>query len=227
MDTLSNETGIKWELAAGKPLLVAFAGQAHRLYEFEHFEFVKSTSHADCSKIYCLDPYQVWYQRGINDELNTIPKVVSKLEGLIAEACPSYVRFIGVSAGGFAATLFGHLLSVDSVYAFGCQTFLTGELESRYYVPGMEDYDTKGIVIPSGPDSVLDLEPLLRVSNNKTDYELHIGSGSVKDGIYARHIEHCRGVSIKHYPCSTHACASQMLRDSGRLSSVVLEGFNN
>lgn len=225
MDTLSNESGIKWTLSPGKALIVAFAGQAHRLYEFEHFEFVRSTAHADCSKVYCLDPKFVWYQTGINEELNSIPKVTDKLRGLIEEANPSQVRFIGVSAGGFAAIMFGHFLRVDSVHAFGCQTFLTKELEEQYYVAGMEDYDTKGLELPSREDCILDLAPLLTEWNGKTDYTLHVGSGSVKDVIYARHLEQCPGVSIEYYPCKTHACASQMLLGQGVLSKVILGGL--
>lgn len=225
MDTLSNERGIKWVLSPGKALIVAFAGQAHRLYEFEHFEFVRSTSHADCSKVYCLDPNFIWYQTGINAELNSIPKVANKLQGLIEEASPSHVRFIGVSAGGFAAIMFGHLLGADSVHAFGCQTFLTRGLEDLYYTPGMEDYDTVGREVPSVPEGILDLAPLLANWNGRTTYTLHVGSGSTKDVIYARHLEQCPGISIRYYPCKTHACASQMLQDQGTLASVVLEGL--
>lgn len=225
MDTLSNESGIKWEITPGKALLVAFAGQAKRLYEFEHFEFVKSTAHADCSKIYCLDPNLNWYQSGINAELNSIPKMSAYLQELLNLAQPTHVRFIGVSAGGFAALLFGHLLKADSVLAFGCQTFLIPELEEQYRVPGMEEYDTKGKSIPSGGEYILDLYPLLSTWNGKTIYTLHVGEGCLKDRIYAEHLKACPNVQIKYYSCNTHACASQLLQAQGKLSEVVLAGL--
>jgi hypothetical protein len=230
MDTLSNEKGIKWELNPGKALIITFAGMASRLIELEHFEFVRTTRHADCSKIYCLDNKYVWYQQGLNEDLDSISKTATKLQELIEEAQPTHLRLVGVSAGGFAAIMFGYLLKADTVHAFGPQTFLTPELEQRYYEEGMEAYDTFPQIhqLLSEPPLVdyyvPDLRALLSESNGHTKYFLHVGKGSKKDVIYAKHIENCLGVEIKYYGCASHACATHVIQQqvTGGLSAVIL-----
>jgi len=233
MDTLSNEAGMKWEINRGTPLILTFAGMAARLYEFEHYEFVRTTKHVNCSKIYCLDQKYIYYQEGISDEVNSLPKMTGRLRELVNEAEPSNIRCLGVSAGGFASLLFGHLLEVDVVHAFGPQTFLTTELENRYYESGMEDYDTLGSkrllldeAMRRNPDQcIFDLAPVLKEWNGKTHHVVHVGRGSKKDVAYAKHIAGCPGVEVRYYACNTHACASQTLKYQGRLSQVVLEGI--
>lgn len=233
MDTLSNTDGIKWEINKGTPLILTFAGMATQLYEFEHYEFVRTTKYVNCSKIYCLDKTYTYYQEGINDEINSLSKMTEKLQELVVEAAPTNIRCLGASAGGFASLFFGHQLKADVVHVFGAQTFLTTELEDKYYEPGMEDYDTlEGIrarldeVMRKNPEQcVFDLESVLKNGNGKTRYVVHVGRGCQKDSAAASHIENCPGVEVKRYACNTHACASQMLQQSGRLSSVVLEGI--
>ena len=233
MDTLSNDNGIKWEINKGTPLVLTFAGMASRLNEFEHYEFVRTTKHVNCSKIYCLDKKYIYYQEGINAEINSLSKMTEKLQELVAEAAPTNIRCLGVSAGGFASLFFGHQLKADVVHVFGAQTFLTTELEDRYREPGMEAYDTLGDTrvgldeaMRKNPEQcVFDLEPVLKNGNGKTRYVLHVGQGCHKDSAAARHLENCPGVEVKRYACNTHACASQMLQCDGGLSSVVLEGI--
>jgi hypothetical protein len=234
MDTLSNVTGIKCEINPGTPLILTFAGMASQLFEFEHYEFVRTTQHADCSKIYCYDKNYTWYQSGVNDELNSLGKLTDKLKELSATAAPSNIRCLGVSAGGFASLFFGHHLKADVVHAFGTQTFLTRELEEQYYEEGMEAYDTgdgvrvklDAVMSKQPNECFFDLEPVLRDWNGKTQYVVHVGKGSKKDVAAAKHIENCPGVQIKYYNCNTHACASQMLQHSGQLSGVVLENLH-
>ena len=236
MDTLSNEKGLKWEFQKNTPLIIAFAGMAENLNELNHFEFVKSTRHANCSKIYCLDAGYFWYQHGLTTpEVGSISKLVDKLKALICEAAPTHIRCIGVSAGGFAAILFGYLLKVDIVHAFGPQIFLTRELEERYrpQIQGCDGgkYDTGEKLrirldsLEGVPGHVLDLEPVLRAGNGKTKFILHVGKDHKRDMVHANHIKECLGVEIKPYNCAGHACASQMLVQSGQLSKVILEGI--
>ena len=51
---------LMWEISKGTPVVIAFTGMADRLHEMS-FEWVGSTKEANCSKIYCKDPDQMWF----------------------------------------------------------------------------------------------------------------------------------------------------------------------
>jgi len=68
--------------------------------------------------IYLRDIYKQWYVKGINEEFDSIIKV----KELLSELTAGYkCTFIGSSAGGYAATLFGELLNADKVFNFAGQ----------------------------------------------------------------------------------------------------------
>ena len=59
------------------------------------------------------------YQRGIPGLTGTIEETAHWLQRAIDHSRPNTVRTIGGSMGGYAALLFGHLLSADAVYCTG------------------------------------------------------------------------------------------------------------
>lgn len=68
--------------------------------------------------IYIRDIYKQWYIEGINDEFNNI----DKLKCLLAKLTNGYkCTFVGSSAGGYAATLFGGLLGAEKIFNFAGQ----------------------------------------------------------------------------------------------------------
>src|SRR5260221_1260655 len=100
------------------PLLISFAGLG------EEFNFGKTLGVYRVNVIYLRDLNHNWYVNGIPDAGNTVAEVARFLVLKIEEIRPSKVVMLGVSAGGFAALLYGCLLHADAILAFSPQTFM-------------------------------------------------------------------------------------------------------
>ncbi len=174
-------------------LVVSFAGHGLGLGTLPRPEFVgflsKHFAHLD--KHFFIDKTNTWYHRGIEGKSSDIPSTVAYLRTVIAGY--SRVVFIGSSAGGYAALLFGSLLAVDTVLAFKPQTILPVKL---------------------GPHD--DVRPFL---NKTTRYEIY-GDTSEPKGYH--HISHCdhlfgpENVSVHRLP----ALDLKRMRDSGELLKI-------
>lgn len=76
--------------------------------------------------IFIRDIKKQWYLGGINNEINSVEKILEFLE---SETKGYSVITIGSSAGGFAAVLFGQLLGAKSIFTFNGQ-FVVDDLLS-------------------------------------------------------------------------------------------------
>jgi hypothetical protein len=65
-----------------------------------------------------------WYQLGINDEFDSIDKCTQLFRRLIDHFTPRQSLAVGMSMGGYAATVFGLLLQLDYVTAFTPEVIL-------------------------------------------------------------------------------------------------------
>jgi hypothetical protein len=78
--------------------------------------FADPTFRANVVFINCRD--NSWYQIGVNDEYNSIDKCADLLKSILNYFSPVHSLCVGMSMGGYAATLFGLLLRVDYVTTF-------------------------------------------------------------------------------------------------------------
>lgn len=200
-------------------LTIAFAGLPLGLFEVRH-DFYKFTSGDGCSKIFCKDVQLLWYQKGLDTNLNSVPAVRSKLQEIVNEINPTKVTCIGLSAGAYAALLFGSLLGADVVHAFGPQTFLSRELREQYGI-GYQWWGAEmEVVYEKAPDQTYyDLRPFL-MSNTKTRFLLHVGERCEIDQKYASHLRDVPGVEILEYDTAEHSPAAYLKRE-GRLAQVL------
>ena len=76
------------------------------------------------NRILIRDPLNAWYHRGIPGLGRTVDDSAIKLKGLMQKISPSQVTTIGQSMGAYAAIMFGQLLGVDQILAFGPLSFL-------------------------------------------------------------------------------------------------------
>jgi len=104
-------------------LFVAFGGIRQGLGT-PTFEFFNSMLDINCDKIFLRDFHQAWYQKGVDQEIDTFDKVVNYLNEVISTHNYKKTCFLGNSMGGYAAILFGTILNVDKVIAFTPQSFL-------------------------------------------------------------------------------------------------------
>lgn len=116
------DDGCVADVAGRGTVLLAFGGLGQQL-GVPPFEFFTLTAGFDVDRVFVRDTQRGFYHRGVTGVGRTIPEIRDHLAGLIPDG--SRVVTIGVSAGGFAALLFGALLGVDEVHAISPITCLS------------------------------------------------------------------------------------------------------
>lgn len=101
-----------------------FAAQILNKNRFEWYNcrICKGSKH-----IFIRDIFKQWYLKGINNDINSIEKL---LEFLKKETAGYRVITLGSSSGGYAAVLFGSALNAEMVYSFNGQFMLSDLLSS-------------------------------------------------------------------------------------------------
>jgi hypothetical protein len=102
-------------------LLVAFGGLNRRL-GMPPFEFMRLIGDMPIKRAFIRDPRQAWYHRGLPGYGDGLEGSRAAVERILATPGIERTVFVGVSAGGYAALLFGGLLGADVVLAFSPQT---------------------------------------------------------------------------------------------------------
>jgi len=115
--------GILKDLRGSKNLLITFGGIKQGI-GIPVFEFFNSVSIIDCDKVFIRDFNQAWYQKGIDNDINTLEKTTHYIEKLLLTQQYNKVCFLGNSMGGYAAILFGLKFNIDKVISFAPQTFI-------------------------------------------------------------------------------------------------------
>ena len=153
-------------------------------------------------KYFVIDKEQCWYHSGMSGITTNIPETVEYLKEKVSKYDEVY--FIGNSAGGYAAILFGSLLDVTKVLAFQPQTdlLLVNDVES-------ERLDK----------NFTDIKPYI---NSVTEYVLYGNYNARSGGMH--HISHCRrisdasNVSLIRMPDIN----LKKMRDDGTLKQIIL-----
>ncbi|MBK3517683.1 hypothetical protein [Carboxylicivirga marina] len=127
----NNVSVIKDISEVNSTLIVVFGGIACKL-PIPVFEFMKSLDKYNVDKVFIRDFHQAWYQLGLKGLSTSVEETVIYLKKLLNSSYYKKVIFIGNSAGGFAAMLYGWLINVDEVHAFAPQTF-TNKLNRYIY----------------------------------------------------------------------------------------------
>lgn len=86
-----------------------------------------------CDLHFFTDPHQCWYHKGIKNITNNIDETILYLNNIIEHGHYKKVIFMGVSAGGYAAILFGSLCNnINNVISFMPQTRLKNPINLNY-----------------------------------------------------------------------------------------------
>lgn len=152
-------------------IIITFGGYANKFGGIPPFEFLNFLKkHFDnTDKQFYIDIYSCCYAKGIGGITNNIEETVQHL----SEQIKGYkkVVFIGTSAGGYAAILFGSLLNVDVVIGFIPTTIIRkANVECKY-------------------------KNLSSIVNQTTKYYLYADT-KIKDTMSSHHISHCENVAI-------------------------------
>jgi predicted esterase YcpF (UPF0227 family) len=117
-----------------KILIISFGGSLSKIggiLPFEFLRYLNTNYKKTCDLMFFIDKNKCWYHKGITGISNNIPETKIYIENKIKDKYDKII-FIGVSAGGYAAILFGSLCNVDHVIAFNPQTYLENPIDEIY-----------------------------------------------------------------------------------------------
>ena len=188
------------EVNNNEVLIVSFGGSALVIGGITPFEFVNILHKwfPEYDKKFYIDLHQKWYHNGIKGISTDIDETVSYLHGIISNY--KKVIFIGNSAGGYAAILFGSLLNISTVIAFVPQTILYhSDIEERF-------------------------RNLKYVINDITQYHLY-GDTSIEDIRDSHHIYHVDNIDSLSksniHIVKKNKIFLKIMRDNGELFQIL------
>jgi predicted esterase YcpF (UPF0227 family) len=181
-----------------KNLIICFGGILLKMGLIPPFEFLRYLSSIYTNKYdlyFFIDRNQCWYHKGINNITTNIDETVDYLKNIIKNY--KKVIFMGISAGGYAAILFGSLCNVSNVISFIPQTILNEPINPKY-------------------------KNLKQVINKNTQYLLY-GDTSIKDTNNLHHIRHCN--NIEEYKnvkvIRNNNCNLKQMKDDGTIKKII------
>ena len=215
----------------GEILCVTF-GFVHweRRPDFDFFGRLKkleTLSGTPINKLLLRDPANAWYQRGLPGVGADIASAAARLRDLIAAVAPKKTVFIGQSMGAYGAIMFGALLDVDTILAFGPLSFFDPvsaiTYHDRRWLPVMLNVDQD-----PPPMMYRDLPALCRARGTKPDLRVFFGTrpdanASESTGLDVLHamrfaaLANCR---VQPFPASGHAVV-QYLIDTGQIDALL------
>lgn len=178
-------------------LIVSFGGMAQQFGGILPFEFLNflNKHFINFDKYFFIDKNLKHYHLGIKDITKNIDETIDYLKNIIKNY--KKVIFLGTSAGGYAAILFGSLLKINKVIAFIPQTFLDKN----------KNFDKRYI-------------NLNKIINNETEYFIY-GDLSNRDPLH--HINHLDNISgfTNVYLFKKQSLNLKEMRDSGELFDIL------
>lgn len=190
----------------GEASVVVFSslGGPHHLDEETPFDFANSISEVPCKKVFIRDHSGRWFCHGIRGA-----DTVHELGWYISHAIGKRSLFIGHSAGGFAALLYGNLCGATKIVAFSPQTNLE---DSGQWWDTMRG---------NGLSNVVDLRKV--VSRGGVPSTVVCCTGNKNDVKAAKYVGGLSNVTLNiDDGCATHNSARDW-RNSGKLLELIKE----
>ncbi len=200
--------------------LILFGGRKNRV-GLPPFEFFRVTQGIGTKRLFVRDLDQAWYHQGAREAGADIDEVAATLRRALDGQEHDRVVATGLSAGGYAALMFGTLLGVDTVLSFSPQTVIDpdvlAELDDQRWKAPLEELKDAGLLDPRW----LDLrESLPRARNGQTRCEIHYDASFTVDRRHAERLANVDGVDLYPREGGGHNVPKAM-RDSGELAGVL------
>ena len=184
-------------------LLVSFAGHDMIYGQTPRFSFVQlfETHFKSIDRHFYIDIHVNSYHKGIGGISKSIDETVTYLQKQIAPYKKTI--FIGTSAGGYAAILFGSLLRVTSVLAFIPQTLRRHKLIDEKY------------------------RDISSYINDTTNYYLYADL-SITNPVDPHHISQCERIACHPnvYIIKKNKFNIKQIRDDGEMYEVINKLIN-
>jgi len=102
------------------------------------YHFLDLVSNFPGKKLFIRDLQDAWYNKGLPGLTQNVEQTATYLKTIIAEENIDKVVFFGASSGGYAALLYGYLLQIDEIHAFGAQTKIPNNDQEAKLLTGVE-----------------------------------------------------------------------------------------
>lgn len=215
----------KFSREAGGPMLFVFGAMA--IGDWAPFQLVETTTKLNADRIFLRDLNRAWYQLGLAPYTRAVTDTAALLGELIAERAPNRIVTVGISAGGFAAMLYGHLLGADEAHAFSPRTYIDVDNRLKHDDFFMDDRLPEIYESAEAQPQYFDLLPLLsNEPNKKTKFYIHYAEERRLDLAHVAHLADAPQVELLKYDRGGHRLA-RLLRDDGRLERVITEAIED
>lgn len=217
------QDSVELNLKGSSTLIVSFGGIRQGL-GIPVFEFYKILDVFDCDKIFIKDNHQAWYQRGVNKELNNVPKLLNYLQGIINKQAYKKVVFLGNSMGGFGAILFGVLLNVDRIIAFSPQTYIN-KLNRWYYRDKRWSKEVNAMYLSQkGHNAYFDLKVILKGRTFTGNINIYYSSTDRLDKTHVQRILSFNHVNSTDFNFGGHSLVRE-LKERNILQQIIADNF--
>ncbi|AQR68918.1 hypothetical protein BZG29_11635 [Janthinobacterium sp. LM6] len=229
-------------IVPGAPLVIAFgfvSWTTRPAFDFYgRLRKLEQASGQHLNKILVRDSGNAWYHRRIAGLGSHVDETAQALRELVRRIAPSTVTTLGQSMGAYAAVMYGLLLDVQQIVAFGPLSFLDVQQARLYHelrwLPVMES-----LAQEPPPSGYYDLAALCR-ARATDDTQLHLvfgtrpdaanpgasASESVNlDAMHAQRLAAFGRCTLHPYPQSGHAVVQHLIdtkRINGLLASCIL-----
>jgi len=150
-----------------------------RIFEKDFYEMYNTRVKSAYKHIFIRDIYKQWYIYGINSRIHSPELLLKFLED---ETMGCSVITIGSSAGGYAAVLYGSLLSANRVFSFNGQFELCTLLETS-------NPQTDPLLFRNAKSAVSKYYDLKSFINQKIDIYYFTSLGSAWDNQQYHHVK--------------------------------------
>lgn len=179
-------------------------------------EFHASLKGRDAPGYFIKDFRQSWYQEGLLGHSHDVAGTVEVLRALVARHSPKHVVTLGVSAGGYAAMLFGTLLGVDRVAAFSPQIDVSHQVVKLY-----SGFDTPPPRQFVGEEGAASLSTLLGAQARLPDIRIYYGDAQEHDVASAEQLKDIAGVTLVPQAGVSDHPVTVALKRNGQLSEIL------
>lgn len=198
---------------------------------FGRLKKLEQSSGRHINKILLRDSGNAWYQRKIKDIGEHPDETAESLRMLIEAIAPSQVITIGQSMGAYAAIMYGLLLDVHQVIAFGPLSFLDVRMARLYHerrwLTVMQE-----LAQDPPPSAYFDLAALGRARTDRQT-RLHIAFGTKPnhpdanesvnlDAMHAHRLAATANCTLYPYPYSGHAVVQHLI-DTKRINALLAD----
>jgi hypothetical protein len=217
---------ILFEERNGTNLIISFGGGGKGMLAAPVFEFFNSLNQFDCDKLFLRDLNQAWYQKGVDENINTISKLADFIRTKTLAKKYKKVILIGSSLGGYAAILFGTMLNVNTVIAFAPQSFIDKwrrfiYRDKRWLNPVKGVYNN-----PKKEKKYFDLKVFLKTLEYDTEILVYYGSIHRLDSLHAKRLSEIKNIKLIPVEEGGHGVVKTM-RDSGELYEIIKTVLTN